>query len=279
MSSAEQIAMAREMMSSTVDKTKMYVDMEQSKAYADFRPRYSEELFQTIVDYCKETSPSLDLAVDIGCGPGMSTLGFAKHFKKIVGVDVSETQIACAPKNIPNVEWRVGYSDKLPFIKSGTVDLVCSGESFNLMPQKETFAEADRVLKPGGTIAIFGYDMPTSDDPEMAALMQKMFMTMIPYWPKESTQLFDKFQSVEIPYPGWIRNDSLKMKMTITVDQYMGMMKSTWPVVAYSKEHPNEDFVGDIAKQITEILKKQGKGPEYTINYNLFIIMGHKPKK
>ena len=81
--SAEQIAQARQMMSTSVDKTKMYVDMDQSKAYAEHRPRYTDELFKTVVDYCKETNPNLNLAVDIGCGPGMSTIGFAKYFKKV----------------------------------------------------------------------------------------------------------------------------------------------------------------------------------------------------
>ena len=77
------VALARQMMSDTVDKTKMYVDMDQSKAYAEHRPRYTDELFKTIVDYCKETNPNLNLAVDVGCGPGMSTTGFAKYFKKV----------------------------------------------------------------------------------------------------------------------------------------------------------------------------------------------------
>ena len=37
-----------------------------------------------------------------------------------------------------------------------------------------TFAEADRVLKPGGSIAIFGYDLPASDNPEINAVIQKV---------------------------------------------------------------------------------------------------------
>ena len=65
------------------------------------------------------------------------TLIISFSVNQVIGVDVSETQIACAPKDIPNAEFKVGYSDKLPFIKTGSVDLFCSGESFNLMPQKE----------------------------------------------------------------------------------------------------------------------------------------------
>ncbi|KAK3766570.1 hypothetical protein RRG08_042351 [Elysia crispata] len=106
------------------------------------------------------------------CGPGMSTIGFAQYFKKVIGIDISETQIACAPTDIPNCEFKVGYSGKLPFIEAGTVDLFCCGSSFHWLPQKETLAEADRVLKPGGTIAIFGYDLPRCDIPEVEACLQ-----------------------------------------------------------------------------------------------------------
>ena len=71
------------LMKDNVDKTKMFLDMDQSKAYADSRPSYTDEMFKTIADYCKETNPDLNLAVDVGCGPGMSTIGFAKYFKKV----------------------------------------------------------------------------------------------------------------------------------------------------------------------------------------------------
>ena len=66
-----------------VDKSKMFLGMDHSKVYAERRPRYTDELFKTIADYCKETNPDLNLAVDIGCGPGMSTIGLAKYFQKV----------------------------------------------------------------------------------------------------------------------------------------------------------------------------------------------------
>ncbi|KAK3755057.1 hypothetical protein RRG08_039336 [Elysia crispata] len=66
-----------------VDKSKMFSGMDHSKTYAEHRPRYTDELFKTIADYCKETNPDLNLAVDVGCGPGMSTIGFAQYLKKV----------------------------------------------------------------------------------------------------------------------------------------------------------------------------------------------------
>ena len=82
---AEQQKLAEETMSDKVDIAKMYVDMEQSKAYAEHREKYTDELFKRISDYCKETNPNLNLAVDVGCGPGVSSTGFAKYFKKVSG--------------------------------------------------------------------------------------------------------------------------------------------------------------------------------------------------
>ncbi|GFS27901.1 trans-aconitate 2-methyltransferase [Elysia marginata] len=279
--SQTEVAQAKAMMSTTVDKTKMYVSLDQSQAYSEFRPRYNDDLFRAIVDFCKETNPNLNLAVDVGCGPGMSTIGFCKYFKKVMGVDVSETQVACAPKDIPNCEFKVGYSDKLPFIKSGSVDLFCSGESFNLMPHKETFAEADRVLRPGGTIALFGYDVLRADKPEINEVIQKMFVKFLPYWPKESTLIFDKFRDITLPYSDYKRREDLKIVDKMNLEQYLGLMKSLWPFVAYCKDHPEVDLAKELRTDMTNVLAKVNKPGDTTfdIAWDMFILMGHKPGK
>ncbi|KAK3755038.1 hypothetical protein RRG08_039317 [Elysia crispata] len=265
------------LMSNIVDKTKMYVDMEQSKAYSESRPRYTDKLFKTIADYCKETNPDLDLAVDVGCGPGMSTIGFTKYFKKVIGVDVSETQIACAPKNIPNCEFKVGYSDKLPFIESGSADLFCCGASFHWMPQEETFAEADRILRPGGSIAIFDHVVPSSDIPEVQACFEKYWKKLFPFYPKEATHAIDGFHDLKMPYPGWIRNDEITLSMKYTVQQYVDFMKSTWVCRAYRDAYPDDDILTNLARELTEVLAKSEAGSEYTVTWPVFILMAHKP--
>ncbi|GFO26418.1 S-adenosyl-l-methionine-dependent methyltransferase [Plakobranchus ocellatus] len=272
------LASAKDLLSSTVNKTKLYTDMEQSKAYSKNRHQYSDELFKTIVDYCKESIPDLNVAVDVGCGPGSSTLGFAKYFKKVIGVDISESQIACAPKDVRNVEFRVGSSDKLPFIESGSVDLFCAGASFFLMPQKETFAEADRVLRPGGTIAIFGYSSPKTDRPEINHIMENIIAPkVLQFYPKETEQLLDQSRSLELPYPGWIRNDSLSISMNMTVEMHMELIKSSWMAVAYAKAFPGKDLAVEYGTLVKEALEQKSTGPDYTLTYDLFLLMGRKP--
>ncbi|KAK3769359.1 hypothetical protein RRG08_062108, partial [Elysia crispata] len=260
-----------------VDKSKMFLGMDHSKVYAEHRPRYTDELFKTIADYCKETNPDLNLAVDVGCGPGMSTIGLAKYFQKVIGIDVSETQIACAPKDIPNCEFKVGYSDKLPFIEAGTVDLFCCGSSFHWLPQKETLAEADRVVKPGGTIAIFGYDFPCCDIPEVEACLKSIWTRMFSFAPKETAPALERFRGLELPYPGLIRNDEMKLQMNYTVEQNIEFLRSTRSARAYMEANPTQDFLGDVAEELRQALHTSGAGDIYSVTFNLYLLMVHKP--
>ncbi|GFS18678.1 trans-aconitate 2-methyltransferase [Elysia marginata] len=249
MNEETKLATARNLMTYSCDKIKMYADLDQSKAYSEFRPRYSKELYKTIADYCRETMPDLGLAVDVGCGPGMSTLGFCKYFEKVIGIDVSETQIACAPTDVPNCEFKVGYSHQLPFIESGTADLFCSGQSFYFMPQKETLAEADRVLRPGGTVALFGYGLINARRQQINEILQKIFVRLMPYMPKETTQAVSKLRETTLPYSDFIRREDFKAAHQMTLEEFIGFIKSTWPYVAYSKDYPNVDTAADMKKE------------------------------
>ncbi|KAK3735583.1 hypothetical protein RRG08_038736 [Elysia crispata] len=275
---SDHLASFAKLMSYNVPSSALFDDEEQSRAYAESRPSYTEEVFHTVVEFCRESSPDLSLAVDVGCGPGMSTIGFATYFQKIIGVDISETQIACAPRNIPNCEFKVGCAHNLQFITSGTVDLFCSGQSFHWLPQEETFAEADRVLKPGGTIAIFGYDLSTADVPEVQACIQKIWMKLIPFYPRDCIQALHNLHTRNLPYPDQTRTDELKLSRRCTVQQYVDFMKSTWPIRAHRLAHPGEDMLGDIASLLTEALEKSEAGNDFLVTWNFYIIMARKPR-
>ncbi|KAI8738710.1 methyltransferase, partial [Biomphalaria glabrata] len=103
----------------------LYKGQEMAKHYADHRPGYPPEIFDTIMSYHNEVkSNSHDLAVDVCCGAGQSTLPLIKLFSQVVGVDVSEDQLQNLPKDVPNLTSFVGLAEDLNMIESGTVDLV-----------------------------------------------------------------------------------------------------------------------------------------------------------
>ena len=100
--------------------------------------------------------------LDLGSGSGIDafcsgvTVGDAG---RVVGVDFTDAQIANARSlaerhGIGNVEFVEASIDQLPF-DDGSFDVVISNGVINLSPVKHrVFAEAARVLRPGGRLAI-----------------------------------------------------------------------------------------------------------------------------
>ncbi|TWW80532.1 hypothetical protein D4764_01G0003470 [Takifugu flavidus] len=96
--------------------------------------------------------------VDLGCGTGQTTRLLAPHFQEVVGIDVSETQLeqARAVLSCPNITYRKGTAEDLPF-PDGSVDLITASSAAHYFDESKFMAEANRVLKPGGCIALMDF--------------------------------------------------------------------------------------------------------------------------
>ena len=66
-------------------------------AYVLYRPVYPDDMYKSIFAYCEESGGGRNLAVDVACGNGQSTVPLSPHFEKVIEVDVSEAQLAEAP--------------------------------------------------------------------------------------------------------------------------------------------------------------------------------------
>jgi len=100
--------------------------------------------------------------LDLGSGAGLDCILAAQKVGetgKVIGVDMTPEMIERAQANAKrvnaaNVEFRQGYLEDLP-VDSGTVDVIVSNCVINLSPDKvKVFAEAFRVLAPGGKLAV-----------------------------------------------------------------------------------------------------------------------------
>ena len=83
--------------------SKLFSGGKHAQLYATYRPRYPDALRATILQYLKEGGGGTNLALDLGCGNGQATLELSEHFGHVIGSDISEAQIAAAPKDNPKV--------------------------------------------------------------------------------------------------------------------------------------------------------------------------------
>ena len=103
-----------------------------------------------------------DTVVDVGCGSGLCLAGLRVKVGPtghVVGVDFTTEQLAKARRlatetGVAQIEFREGRIEALP-VADAVADYVISNGVINLCPDKATvFAEAARVLRPGGMLAI-----------------------------------------------------------------------------------------------------------------------------
>jgi SAM-dependent methyltransferase len=103
-----------------------------------------------------------EVVLDLGCGAGIDTLLAARVVDpggRAIGLDMTPEMIARARRNaeaagLANVEVREGMIEEIP-LPDESVDVVISNGVLNLSTRKSrAVAEAMRVLRPGGRIAI-----------------------------------------------------------------------------------------------------------------------------
>jgi SAM-dependent methyltransferase len=165
-----------------------FADEEQASLYAQYRPTYPETVYKTIVEYLNRGSTfssemnsqkSFDLAVDVGCGSGQSTVPLCKYFKHVIGYDVSETQISHAPDNKENVTFKVGPGEDLSFLADCSTDLITSAQAVHWLDREKFYAEVRRVLKHGGVCAVYGYGINRLDNLEAQTINEQVLYLTI----------------------------------------------------------------------------------------------------
>ena len=89
------------------------------------------------------------MAVDVGCGTGMSTRNLFGKFDNVLGVDLSEAMISeaqqCYKQYQPNVAFKVAKAEAIP-VPDNSTQLILVGRAIHYFDQKTFFKEVDRVL-------------------------------------------------------------------------------------------------------------------------------------
>lgn len=101
--------------------------------------------------------------LDVACGPGYLTQAAIERGARALGLDFSDNMVREARRRFPEVEFRQGDAEDLPFPAGVWAAVVCAFGILHFSNPDRAIAEAHRVLAPGGVYAFSAW-LPVKED-------------------------------------------------------------------------------------------------------------------
>lgn len=123
-----------------------------AKDWTEIQEKQGKDGYDFVLDHLQDKHPAKIL--DMGCGSGYFCQLAALQGFQIYGIDKTESLLNEAKIRIPDAHWILANMEELPF-PDNTFDIVCGFNSFQYANDLlQALAEAKRVLKPSGLLAI-----------------------------------------------------------------------------------------------------------------------------
>ncbi|KAH9908504.1 S-adenosyl-L-methionine-dependent methyltransferase [Xylariomycetidae sp. FL2044] len=187
-----------------------------AKAYAAFRPTYPPSLFRTVLAYHRLPTPSGTL-LDLGCGHGLIARELSPHFKSVTAIDPSAGMVEQARSTTQDakITFRQGSAEDLSFMPDSSVDMAVAGQAAHWFDYSKFWPELARTVRPGGTLALWGYKDNVLLGAERATEIMERFVYgsgkvapgvvgMGPYWEQPGRNILrDLLRNVRAPEEDW----------------------------------------------------------------------------
>lgn len=136
--------------------------------YAEVSGAVTSQVAPALLDVAGVTSGQRVL--DVATGPGFVAAAAAERGAVPLGLDIAEAMVAEASRRHPGLEFRQGEAEALPFGAEEFDAVVSAFGMPHFADHDAFFAEARRVLRPGGRVA-FATWQPLARNPMVALLM------------------------------------------------------------------------------------------------------------
>lgn len=231
--------------------------------YARFRPGYPPALF----DFLASQSPDRELAWDCGTGTGLAALPLAERFAAVVATDASEAQLAQAPAH-SRITYRV-LREGQSGIADGAASLVTAAQAAHWFDLDAFYREVDRVVKPGGLVALWCYGSPTID-PDADAVLHRFEHELVgPHWPGERRHIDADYRTLPFPYER-ITAPALAMDAMFTRAALRGYLGS-WSAVSRYRAATGTDPVPVVD---AELAPQWSEGTARLVRWPLTVVAG-----
>lgn len=139
-----------------------------AELYDMSRPRYPAEALATIVEAVAAVNVP-PRCIDVGAGTGISTRALIDALPHWTTLAVEPNEDMASRARSIGIEVVTAPAEALP-IEAGTIGLVTVAQAFHWFDRPAFLAEADRVLVPGGVLAIINNNRQTANSPVLMAV-------------------------------------------------------------------------------------------------------------
>jgi SAM-dependent methyltransferase len=207
-------------------------------SYTRYRPSYPSVLF----DYLAREAPGRERAWDCATGGGQAAIRLAERFEEVWATDASPEQIENAVSR-PNVRYSVAAADASG-LEEKSVELVTVAQAMHWLPFEPFYAEARRVLKPRGIVAVWSYDL-TEIGPRIDPLIRRLSHEIVgDCWPPERAYVHEGYRTIPFPFDE-LPAPRVRMTEEWNLDHLRGYL-ATWSAVWRYRERTGEDALASI---------------------------------
>lgn len=210
--------------------------------YARYRPQYPAAMFARLASF----APARELAWDCATGNGQAAVALAPHFARVIATDASAQQIENAQPN-ERVEYRVAPAESSG-LEADTVDLISVAQALHWFDIRAFFAEAQRVMKTDGVLAVSAYNLLTVS-PDIDALVNRFYFdTTGPFWPPERDIVEAGYRTIQFPFPE-LELPQFHMQTEWKLEQLLGYLR-TWSATKKFIEKNGYDPVDSLGEEL-----------------------------
>ncbi len=137
--------------------------------YIRYRPSYPREVVELLRAECGLTSSAI--VADIGSGTGKLTELLLPHAKQVFAIEPNQEMREAGERLLkahPNFT-SVNGTAEATTLSDRSVDLIVAGQAFHWFDRERTKAEFQRILKPGGYVALIWNDRQVDSTPFLVA--------------------------------------------------------------------------------------------------------------
>ena len=223
-----------------------------SSAYAVHRPGYPDGLFTLLAALPAQRRQVWDCAT----GSGQAALGLARHFEAVMATDASAAQVRAAAPH-PRVRYGVAQAEAAPF-RSGAFDLVTVAQALHWLELPEFYAEARRLLAPGGVVAVWTYGRHRVDGGAVDAVLDDYYERVVgAYWPPERRWVETGYRTLRFPFTE-VSVVPPPMTVSWNLDEMLGYI-GTWSATARCRAATGVDPMPGLADRLAPLWGDPGE--------------------